>query len=92
MHESILLLAQAPGGSAGYANLLLIAGLAVMMYFVMIRPQQKQMAQHRALLASLKKAGKATLHGFGYAGQGLSYVLLLPGLYMWNMTASAVTG
>ena len=63
MHDSILLLAQAAGGSSAYANLLLIAGLAVMMYFVMIRPQQKQMSQHRALLASLKKGDDVTTIG-----------------------------
>jgi preprotein translocase subunit YajC len=63
VHDSILLLAQAPGGSGTYANLLLVAGLAVMMYFVMIRPQQKQMAQHRALLASLKKGDDVTTIG-----------------------------
>lgn len=49
------LLAQAASPFGGYTFLLYMAGLFVIMYFVMIRPQQKQAKEHRTLLQSLKK-------------------------------------
>ncbi len=56
MTESFLILAQAPaGGSSPLVNLGFIALLVGIMYFVMIRPQQKQAKAHRELLGGLKK-------------------------------------
>jgi preprotein translocase subunit YajC len=52
-----LLLAQASAGSAG-GNSYLIPGLAffgVMVYFLILRPQQKQLRDQQALMSSLKK-------------------------------------
>jgi len=55
-----LVLAQAAGGSplvtVGY-----IAVLFVIMYFLLIRPQQKQAKEHRALMQALKKGDEVVL-------------------------------
>jgi preprotein translocase subunit YajC len=51
-----LLLAQASGSSGG--NTFLLPGLAffgVMVYFLILRPQQKQLRDQQALMSSLKK-------------------------------------
>ncbi|MDC0708919.1 preprotein translocase subunit YajC [Stigmatella sp. ncwal1] len=62
--ESFLILAQAPGGGASpLVNLGFIGLLVAIMYFVMIRPQQKQMKSHRELLAGLKKGDEVVTQG-----------------------------
>jgi preprotein translocase subunit YajC len=53
---------QAMGGSLG-ANLLFFGALFAIMYFVLIRPQQKQMKEQQALLASLKKGDDVVTQG-----------------------------
>lgn len=68
MSQSILMLAQlgGGGGSSGSNPLGMLAFFGLMlgvMYFVMILPQQKQMKQHRALLASLKKGDEVVTQG-----------------------------
>lgn len=63
MAESFLMLAQAGGGSSPFQTLALLVGLVAIMYFVMIRPQQKQMKEHRNLLASLKKGDEVVTAG-----------------------------
>ena len=63
MEESFLILAQAPGGSNPLVNLGFIALLVGIMYFVMIRPQQKQMKAHRELLTGLKKGDEVVTQG-----------------------------
>ena len=52
MFNTFLFIAQA--GGAGSAQLLLIGGIFVIMYFFMIRPQQKRMAEHKDFIANLK--------------------------------------
>jgi preprotein translocase subunit YajC len=59
---SHVLLAQAGGGNP-LSPFLLIAGMFAIMYFLMIRPQQKQLKQHRTLLASLKKGDTVVTQG-----------------------------
>lgn len=54
MDPTFLVLAQA-GGPGATTNILFIVALFAIMYFVMIRPQQKQMKEQQALLAALKK-------------------------------------
>lgn len=50
------LLAQAAGSPFGsWTFLLYMGGLFLIMYFVMIRPQQRQAKEHRTLLQTLKK-------------------------------------
>lgn len=64
MAESFLILAQAPGGgSSPLVNLGFIALLVGIMYFVMIRPQQKQVKAHRELLSGLKKGDEVVTQG-----------------------------
>jgi preprotein translocase subunit YajC len=52
--NTLLVLAQsAPGG--GIQTIFLLGALFAIMYFVMIRPQQKQAKEHRELISALKK-------------------------------------
>jgi preprotein translocase subunit YajC len=60
--ESFLILAQAGGGSP-LGTFGFLAVLVFIMYFVMIRPQQKQMKEQRAMLASLKKGDEVVTAG-----------------------------
>jgi len=57
-----VLLAQAAGGSP-MSLFVFIAGMFAIMYFVLIRPQQKQLKDHRALLANLKKGDMVVTQG-----------------------------
>jgi preprotein translocase subunit YajC len=62
--DSFLILAQAggaPGG--GMMQLALILGMFAIMYFIMIRPQQKQLKAHRELVSSLKKGDEVITQG-----------------------------
>jgi preprotein translocase subunit YajC len=54
MNTTYLVLAQA-GGPGATTNILFIVALFAIMYFVMIRPQQKQMKEQQTLLSALKK-------------------------------------
>lgn len=62
MAADLTLLAQA-GGQSPYGGFLLIGAVFVIMYFLMIRPQQKQLKEHRALLAGLKKGDDVVTQG-----------------------------
>lgn len=62
MLTSHVLLAQVAGGNP-LSPFLLIAGMFAIMYFLMIRPQQKQLKQHRSLLSSLKKGDTVVTQG-----------------------------
>jgi len=57
-----VLLAQVAGGSPS-SLFIFIAGMFAIMYFLMIRPQQKQLKEHRALLANLKKGDLVVTQG-----------------------------
>ena len=63
MADSFLILAQAPGGGQGMVQLAFIIGLFAIMYFIMIRPQQKQLKAHRELLSGLKKGDEVVTQG-----------------------------
>ncbi|MRI91256.1 preprotein translocase subunit YajC [Aggregicoccus sp. 17bor-14] len=41
----------------------ILVAMAAIMYFVMIRPQQKQMKEHRTMLAGLKKGDEYVTQG-----------------------------
>jgi len=56
-----VLLAQAGGSPSSL--FIFIAGMFAIMYFLMIRPQQKQLKEHRALLANLKKGDMVVTQG-----------------------------
>jgi preprotein translocase subunit YajC len=57
-----VLLAQTAGGSPS-SLFIFIAGMFAIMYFLMIRPQQKQLKEHRSLLANLKKGDLVVTQG-----------------------------
>ncbi|MET0402746.1 MAG: preprotein translocase subunit YajC [Cystobacter sp.] len=63
MADSTLILAQAAGGPGGMMNIVFIIGLFAIMYFVMIRPQQKQLKKHQELIAGLKKGDEVVTQG-----------------------------
>ncbi len=63
MADSFLILAQAAGGPSGAMNIVFIIGLFAIMYFMMIRPQQKQLKAHRELVAGLKKGDEVITQG-----------------------------
>ncbi len=65
MAPDILVLAQLGGGagSSPYSTLFFIGGIFLIMYFLMIRPQQKQMKDHRALVSALKKGDDVVTQG-----------------------------
>jgi len=56
-----VLLAQASGSPSSL--FIFIAGMFAIMYFLMIRPQQKQLKEHRTLLAGLKKGDVVVTQG-----------------------------
>jgi preprotein translocase subunit YajC len=58
----LILLAQAAGGGGASMILIFVAMFAIM-YFMIIRPQQKQVKQHNAMLASLKKGDEVVTQG-----------------------------
>src|SRR3990167_11502098 len=60
--------AQAAGGAAGggpeamLLQFLPLVGLVVLFYFLMIRPQQKRMKQHQAMISNLKRNDTVVLN------------------------------
>lgn len=62
MFNTLLFIAQA-GGVAGQAQIFLIIGIFAIMYFFMIRPQQKRMAEHKNFIANLKKGDRIVTSG-----------------------------
>ncbi len=62
MHHAFAPLAQL-GGSSNLTTFVFFGGMIAIMYFLMIRPQQKQLKEHRALLASLKKGDSVVTQG-----------------------------
>lgn len=61
MVHSFLVLGQAFGGGA--SSLPLLIGVAVIMYFVLIRPQQKQVKEQQTMITSLKKGDDVVTSG-----------------------------
>ena len=71
--NSILLMAPSPGadgaggGNSMMSMFIMIAFVIAIMYFFMIRPQQKRQKEHQAMLESIKKGDRvvttAGMHG-----------------------------
>lgn len=59
----LILLAQAGGSGGGTSMILIFVAMFAIMYFMIIRPQQKQVKQHNAMLASLKKGDEVVTQG-----------------------------
>lgn len=55
--------AASPGGADMLASFLPLVLIFVVFWFLMIRPQQKRMKAHRALVAALKKNDKVVTNG-----------------------------
>lgn len=55
--------AAAPGGAAAFAQFVPLILVFLIMYFLILRPQQKKMAQHRAMVEALKKGDTVVTQG-----------------------------
>jgi preprotein translocase subunit YajC len=86
MVESIsIILAMMPsgggeGGSGSLISTLIMFGAVILiMYFLMIRPQQKRQKEHKSMLESIKKGDKvittAGMHGTVVDIDGSSFVI-----------------
>jgi preprotein translocase subunit YajC len=60
--------APGPGGSGQMGGLLMLGGMFVIFYFLLIRPQQKRVNEHKSLVASLKKGDEVITNG-GFLGK-----------------------
>ena len=84
------------GGAAGLASFLPLVLIFVIMYFLMIRPQQKRMKEHRAMVEALKKGDEVVTQG-GLVGkitavrEGELEVEIAPGVKV-RVIRSTVTG
>jgi preprotein translocase subunit YajC len=64
VHLHFALLAQAGGAQGSFmTTILFFGGMIAIMYFLMIRPQQKQVKDHKTLLASIKKGDVVVTQG-----------------------------
>ena len=59
--------APAPGGGSFIASLLPLVLIFVIFYFLLIRPQQKRMKEHRAMLEALRKGDQVVTQGGVFA-------------------------
>lgn len=55
--------AAAPGGAAVFAQFLPIILIFVIFYFLLIRPQQQKMKQHRAMIEALRRGDEVVTSG-----------------------------
>ncbi|MEE2774793.1 MAG: preprotein translocase subunit YajC [Pseudomonadota bacterium] len=55
--------AQASGGMGGLAGFFPIILIFAIMYFLMIRPQQKKMKQHKAMVEALRRGDQIVTQG-----------------------------
>ena len=55
--------APAAGGAAAFAQFIPLLLVFVIMYFLILRPQQKKMAAHRAMVEALKKGDNIITQG-----------------------------
>lgn len=53
----------AAGGAAAFAQFIPLLLVFVIMYFLILRPQQKKMSQHRSMVAALKKGDSVVTQG-----------------------------
>lgn len=51
------------GGSGDYTSLLLLAGIAIIFYFFMIRPQQKRQKEQKRFMEDIKKGDQVVTIG-----------------------------
>lgn len=68
MNDILILMAPQQGGQNDmYGTLVMFGAIFAIMYFMMIRPQQKRQKEHQKMLESLKKGDKVVtstgIHG-----------------------------
>jgi preprotein translocase subunit YajC len=63
VHHAFAPLAQFGGSQSYMTTFVFFGGMIAIMYFLMIRPQQKQLKDHRTLLAGLKKGDSVVTQG-----------------------------
>lgn len=59
------------GGAAAFAQFIPLVLIFAIMYFLMIRPQQKRLKQHREMVSALKKGDQIVTQG-GIIGKVVS--------------------
>jgi len=57
--------ASAPGG--GFSGLIMMVAIFAIFYFILIRPQQKKMKEHKKMVEELKKGDEIVTAGGMYA-------------------------
>ena len=60
--------AGAPGGAAAFGQFIPLILIFVIMYFLLIRPQQKKVKQHRAMVDALRRGDQVVTQG-GFIGK-----------------------
>lgn len=55
--------AGAQGAGGGYSSLIMMAAIFAIFYFIMIRPQQKKMKEHKKMVEELKKGDRIITSG-----------------------------
>ncbi len=55
--------AQSAGGGLGLSNFALLLVIFAIMYFLLIRPQQKKVKQHKAMVEALRKGDTVVTQG-----------------------------
>jgi preprotein translocase subunit YajC len=58
-----MILIQAAGGGTGIMNIVMLIGILGVMYFFMIRPQQKKAKEQQAFIDSVKEGDKVVSIG-----------------------------
>jgi preprotein translocase subunit YajC len=53
----------APGGAALYSQFVMIGLIFLIFYFLLIRPQQKKMKEHRAMVDALRRGDQVVTSG-----------------------------
>ncbi|SMO52009.1 preprotein translocase subunit YajC [Paracoccus laeviglucosivorans] len=88
--------AAAPSGMSSIASFVPLILIFVIMYFLMIRPQQKRMKEHRSMVEALKKGDEVITQG-GLIGkvtavrEGELEVEIAPGVKT-RVVRSSITG
>jgi preprotein translocase subunit YajC len=63
LFNSLMAQAAAPGGTEMFMQLVPFLLIFVIMYFLILRPQQKKMKDHKAMIESVKRGDLVTISG-----------------------------
>lgn len=59
--DTMIFAQSAPAGGSIWSTVLMFGAMFAVLYFILIRPQQKQQKKHQALLAGLKRGDEVIL-------------------------------